>query len=692
MTSIAFDIGGTFTDFVVRADGAPRFLKLLTTPDDPSRAILEGVERLLSESGLSAEQVDTVLHATTVATNAILERKGSPTALLTTAGFRDVLIIGRQKRYETYDLHLDKPQPLVPRRHIIEVDERVDADGAMVTPLDERSVEEAVARLSRAGVESVAVCFLHAYANPAHEEAVAEILRRRLPGVEVSLSSSVSPKCREYERTSTTVANAYVKPIVRGYLRNLEGALARRGLRAKLLIMQSNGGVTSPSLAADHPIRIVESGPAAGVLMCAAIGHDEGIDHVLSFDMGGTTAKLGAVDGGEPAITATYEVDAVEYRRGSGLPLNVPSVDLLDIGAGGGSIASLEMGLIRVGPQSAGSVPGPICYGRGGRQPTVTDANLVLGYIDADNFNGGAMRLEVERAQEGIRRLIAAPLNLSVGEAAWGIHAVANSNMERAMRIVSVERGRDPREYALIAFGGAGPLHAARLARQMAIPTVIVPHGAGVGSAIGLLEADTKVDVSLTRPLVLEAGAWRRIVEVYDELQRRAERDLDRIGVTQAASYSRFAYMRYVGQGFEVKVDLPPGAIGPGYIDQVSISFRNTYEKNYGYGDAETPVEVVDWYLMATVPRPANSSRAINVAHGGAALGRRRRQAYFPEAGGYIGCDVVSRYAMRPDEIVSGPAIIEENETSTVILPDDRATISSQGHLVVRIGGHPREQ
>ena len=509
MMEIAFDIGGTFTDFVLRdaETGRTEIWKVPTTSREPARAVLDGLRERFRDTALQPDDIAKALHATTIATNAILERKGSRTALLTTTGFRDILLIGRQKRYDTNNLHLDKPRPLVRRADIFEVPERLAPDGTVLLALDEAAAASVAAQVAAGGYQSVAIVFLHAYANPAHEQAMADILAARLPGVRISLSSVVAPKFREYERTSTTVANAYVAPLVEDYVSALSNSLRDLGVRAEMSIMQSNGGVASAELACAYPIRIVESGPAAGVLMCAHVGREEGCSHVMTFDMGGTTAKLGAIDDGTPAVASSFEVDAVHSRKGSGLPLSIMAIDLLEIGAGGGSIARTAMGLIRVGPDSAGAEPGPICYGRGGTQPTITDANLVLGYLNPDFFNGGAMRLQVERAAAILQREIADPLGLTLEGAAWGVHSIANANMERAMRIVSIERGRDPRRYALVAFGGAGPLHACRLARAMEIPRVIVPRGAGVGSALGLLVADKKVDQGLTRVMRLNGAA-----------------------------------------------------------------------------------------------------------------------------------------------------------------------------------------
>ncbi len=687
----AFDIGGTFTDFVLQGPTGTRTLKVPTSQPDPAEAVLAGFQRLLEEADLPAASIESVLHGTTVATNAIIERKGAATALITTRGFRDVLLIGRQKRYETYDLYLNKPTPLVRRRDIFELDERMAFDGEVLQPLDGAALDAVVDQVVAGGYEAVAVALLHAYANPAHERAVRDRLADRAPDVLVSLSSGVSPKFREYERTSTTVANSYIKPAVTRYLGHLQDALGARGFRNDLFIMQSNGGLVSPDFAREYPIRIVESGPAAGVLMCGDVAAEEGAEHVLTFDMGGTTAKLGAIDDGDPAIMPSFEVDPVHYKAGSGLPISLPAVELLEIGAGGGSIARTEMGIIQVGPESAGADPGPVCYGHGGTQPTVTDANLVLGYLNPDYFNGGAMALDRGGAEDGIKRAIGDPLGLSLGEAAWGIHTVANSNMERAMRIVSLERGRDPRRYAMVAFGGAGPIHATRLARALSVPRVIVPHGAGIGSAFGLLQAEPRIDVSQTRVLTLKAGAVSAIAEIYTELETQARADLARLGMAGIPRWSRFAYMRYAGQGYEVRTDLPGGAVDEMFIASAAEMFHTGYERLYRYRDADAAIEAVDWYLVASLPVSDRAESSGFEETDGAGRPPARRRAYFPESGGYTEIQVLDRTGLRVGERVEGPALIEETDSTTLVLPGDRAAISPRGHLVIDIGGEGDE-
>jgi len=694
MLQLAFDIGGTFTDFALHDTETGRIdvWKVLTTPGEPARAVIDSLTGRIAAGAVAASDIARVLHATTIATNAILERKGSRTALITTTGFRDVLIIGRQKRHDTNNLHMDKPAPLIERADIFEVPERVAPDGSVVRVLDAAAARAVARRVAEGDYRSVAIAFLHAYANPSHEQRMAEILMQAAPSVAITLSSRISPKFREYERTSTAVADAYVKPLVESYVASLQDSLGRLGIAVELAIMQSNGGLMSGDLARASPIRIVESGPAAGVLMAAEVGKEEGFSHVMSFDMGGTTTKLGAIDDGVPVVTPAFEVDAVNYRRGSGLPLNVMAIELLEIGAGGGSVARTRMGLITVGPDSAGADPGPLCYARGGNGATITDANLVLGYLNPGYFNGGAMLLDANAAAEGIARDIAAPLGLSLREAAWGIHSVANANMEQAMRVVSIERGRDPRGYALVAFGGAGPLHAARLARALGVPRVIVPRGAGVGSALGLLVAEHKVDIGLTRVVCLDDAARDTVAAIFAELEGRVSAQARRMQADGEIVLARAVSMHHVGQGFEIRVDLPAGAVDAAYLACMREAFFARYRQEYGYVDRDTPIEVTDWYVVATLR--GDTSPHPPPARGGGALygslregdGGRSRPAYFPEAGGLVDAVVIDRYAMRPGDTLRGPALVEERESTTVVLPGDALYLSMHGNLIIDIG------
>ena len=684
MKRIAFDIGGTFTDFVYEDGKTIHTLKVPTTPDDPAVAVIKGFNQLEETAKLSASTLDAALHATTVATNAIIERKGGKTALITTAGFRDVLIIGRQKRYETYDLYIKPPKPLLQRRNIFEVVERVSFNGDVVTPLDENSLDIAISNIANGKYETVAVVLLHAYAAPTHEILIRERLRKQLPNLDVSISSEVSPKFREYERANTTVANSYLKPVVSRYVAHLSNTLTEKGFQKEFFIMQSSGGLVSPGFVREFPIRIVESGPAAGVLMARDAATQEGFDQVISFDMGGTTAKLGAVDDGIPSISPTFEVDPVKYKRGSGLPINTPAVELLEIGAGGGSVARAELGTIAVGPKSAGAVPGPVCYGRGGSEPTVTDANLVLGYLDPAYFNDGAISLDTDAAREAIRQGIGKPLNLSTEDAAWGIHLIATNNMEHAIRIVLVERGRDPRRYAMVAFGGAGPLHACRLARKIGVPQVIIPQNAGVGSAVGLLGADARLDASTTRILRLDATDGKTLRGLYDDLEKRVQTDLEKLALPGKPIWSRFAYMRFSGQGFEIHVPLPAGPIDDYYPAAAEAAFRSAYSTRHRFIDEESAVEAVDWYLVATM-ETAKPEPFLDTIINNENNESKSRQAYFPDAGGWLKTSILERSDLTPGQTVPGPAIIADPDSTVVVPPGDTIEATPRGHLLIRI-------
>ncbi|QHI98376.1 hydantoinase/oxoprolinase family protein [Xylophilus rhododendri] len=687
MIRLSFDIGGTFTDFVLedQTRGVTRYWKTLSTPSAPEKAVVQGVKDLLAAEGVAASSVGMLLHATTVATNAILERKGSRTALITTEGFRDVLLLGRQKRYSTYNMHLAKPEPLIRRRDIFELPERSFLrEKAHVAPVA-AEVDALLGDIVARGYEAVAICLLHSYVNPAHERFVAE--RAAVLGLEidVSLSSEVSPRFREYERTSTVVANAYVKPIVSRYVRRLDQALKAEGIAADLYIMQSNGGLVSPELATGLPVRIVESGPAAGVLMCRAIGREEAMPDLLTFDMGGTTAKLGAIDAGEPAILPTFEVDQVQYTKGSGLPLNISAIEMLEIGAGGGSIAMAELGAIRIGPESAGSEPGPVCYGRGGTRPTVTDANLVLGYLNPGAFNGGNMQLDLAGARRAVEIHLAQPLGISIEEAALGIHLMATSNMERALRVMSVERGRDPAKYALVGFGGAGPVHAARLARNLHIPTLVLPRGAGVGSAVGLLAADPKVDYTVTQVTAMEPGALAAVRRLHAELQGKAASDLDRLSRSEAREERFTATARYAGQGYEINVDVPDVALPEGaFLQAFQEAFGEAYRKAYGYHDAARAVEAVDWTFHGSMPLGAGLASPSRPSEGEPRIGTRT--AWFTPGAPGEEIAIYDRYRLKAGQPVTGPCVIEEAETTILLLHGDVAELSAHGNLIVRIG------
>lgn len=690
---IGFDIGGTFTDIVAYSETTRRWtsVKVLSTPANPGLGALAGLRQLFSVDGIGREAIVEILHATTVATNAILERNGGLTCLITTKGFRDVLGLGRQKRYNTFDMRLQRPEPLVKRSDIFEISERTGHDGLIINAVDGEELDRLIDEIVERRYESVAICLLHAYANSDNEQAIETAIRVRAPQLFITCSSALSPRIREYERTSTTVADAYVKPRVARYVAELSKKLSDEGLSSDLKIMQSNGGLVPAAVAVQTPIRIVESGPAAGVLMAAEVGRHEGLSHILSFDMGGTTAKLGAVDNGAPAIMTTFEVDRKNYRPHSGLPLNIESVELLEIGAGGGSIGSVKHGILSVGPQSAGSDPGPICYGLGGRLPTVTDANLVLGYLNPDYFNGGRIQLDREAAERGIEDYIGKPLALSAVNGAWGIHSMANNRMEAATRVVSIERGRDPRRYALVAFGGAGPLHAAQIARALNVPKVIVPAGAGLGSAIGLLSANFVLDVSMTKSAPLATGCAELASEVYATLERRAQQAIDRVQPGSQAVLSRSASMRFVGQGFEVRVQLPMSAFAEDFVTFAADAFRARYGSIYGYVNPKTGIEIVDWHLTLTMSRASKPvSPALSLAAGHSVSAHEMRLAYCPHKQAMREFRVIRRDRIGTMETVIGPAIIEEPECTTVLHQGDAAHVSALGHLTIDIQARGR--
>src|SRR5215470_5743684 len=532
---LGVDIGGTFTDLVAvdETTGAVRVGKVLTTSKDPAQGVEHGVQGLLGEAGVEHGVVRAVVHGTTLATNALIERKGARTALLTTAGFRDTLEIRSEGRYDMYDLFIDPPAPLVPRRLRREVPERLVADGSVLRPLDEVAARRVIAELVDEGVEALAICLLHAYVNPAHERRLAEIAREVAPTLPVSCSSDVVPEIREYERSSTTTANVYVVPLMARYLADLEQRMADLGLPGQLYVMQSSGGIALPEEARRVPIRLVESGPAAGALAAAQAARERGESRLLSFDMGGTTAKACVIDDGAPLVAREFEVARADrFKKGSGLPVRVPVIEMIEIGAGGGSIARVDrLGLLKVGPDSAGADPGPACYNLGGRLPTVTDADLLLGYLDAEFFLGGRMRLDREAARRAIEEHVARPLGIDVVAAAWGIHRVVNENMAAAARIHGIERGRDLRAYPLFAFGGAGPVHCWQVARVLRVPRIILPFGAGAISAYGLLAAPLAFDFVRTRRERLDTADWESVNRLFEDMEQEGRELLARAGV-----------------------------------------------------------------------------------------------------------------------------------------------------------------
>jgi N-methylhydantoinase A len=681
---IGVDIGGTFTDVVMLDPATGRLMnqKVLTTPDAPARGVLEGMGLLLSEQAVAAEAVRSVIHGTTLVANALIERKGVKTALVTTKGFRDVLEIGRELRYSIYDLFIDMPEPLVPRALRFEIDERLAPDGSVLRAPDPAEVRRLAHRLREAGVQAVAVVFLHAFRNDAHERAVKAILTEELPEMTVCTSFEVMPQIGEYERSSTAVANAYVQPIFRNYVRGIVDGLKARDLPEDLYLMLADGGTVHHETAVEYPIRLVQSGPAGGAQAAAVHGRLAGEKNVLCFDMGGTTAKACLIQDGEPLRTDRFEVARVfRFAKGSGLPLQVPVIDMIEIGAGGGSIAQVDsLGLPQVGPESASSKPGPACYGFGGEHPTVTDSDLVLGYLAADSFLGGDMALDKAAAEAAIDRHLARPLGLSVVEAAWGVHETVNESMAQAATIHALESGRKVQDFALLAIGGAGPVHACNLARRMGVKRVICPLGAGVASAFGFLASPTSFEFVRAAMQPLEALDLAAIAGMVAELEANAAGLIARAGVEpSAATTSVSALMRYVGQGYEVEVAVPREAIDNGNQAAVAQLFASRYRALHGR-EEQMAVEIISWRVVVAGPRPQLEPSAATRA-GEAQLGTRA--VYFAEAAGFVETPVFDRYRIRPGESVQGPAVLEERESTIIVPPDAIATANEFGSLII---------
>jgi N-methylhydantoinase A len=682
---LAVDIGGTFTDLVLHEnDRLVATAKTLTTYPDPSDGVANVVREMLLTWPRAA--VAEVVHGTTLVSNALIERRGSSIALLTTKGFRDVLTSGKEQRYDMYDLFIQMPEPLVPRRLRYGIDERVLADGTVDHPIRTDEIAALVPTLRESGVEAVAVSFLHSYRHPEHERAAAEVLRRELPDVPVTLSSEVSPEVGEYHRTSTTVANAYVLPIFNRYLEQLEKNLKEDGIDAPLHIMLSTGGLATTDTARRFPIRLLESGPAAGVLAAAFFGSKDGTEDVLAFDMGGTTAKAGLVEDGVPLIAREHEAARVyRFTKGSGMPIRVPVVDLLEIGAGGGSIARIgTFGLPKVGPDSAASDPGPVCYGLGGDQPTVTDADLVLGYLNPSFFLGGQMTLDLDAAEQAVSRL-GTGLDLSTIEAAAAIHRVVNENMANAARMHAIERGKDLRPFTLVATGGAGPVHAWGVARALGIKHIVFPPHAGVGSAFGMLTAPPSFEFARSLPSKLSQVDWGLLRGAVDEMISAGrgelvatDADLAKMSVLIAAD------IRYEGQGDSITVEL---ANESGDLDEPMINerFLAEYLRLFGSRPPDVEAEVLTWRVRVSGQSPRPEVTTLHTPSDTALKGTRKM--WFAEAKGLVTGDVYDRYSLVPGEILKGPCVVEERESTVVVGPGGTITVGGTGNLEVEVDG-----
>ena len=682
---LAIDIGGTFTDVVLEQDGELNTSKVLTTPAAPEDGVLNGIEGVLAKAGTAPGDIGMLLHGTTLATNAIIERKGANVALITTDGFRDVLEIGYESRFNQYDIFIDKPMPLVPRHRRFTVPERVDVHGRILLDLDEDAVKALLPELDRAGVESIAIGFLHGYANPAHEQRAREIIEAALPDVSITLSSEVCPEIREFERLTTATANAYVRPLIARYLNNLETRLSKIGIASPVLLMTSGGGLTTLETAARFPIRLVESGPAGGAILATGIAAELDLKKAISFDMGGTTAKICLIDDFAAQRAREFEVDRqARFRKGSGLPLRIPVIEMVEVGAGGGSIARVDaLNQITIGPDSAGADPGPAAYGRGGEQPTITDADIHLGRIDPGRFAGGQVPLSPDRAEAVLSADIGKKLDLSSQMAAYGVTEMVDETMANAARVHAVEQGKAASDYTLIAFGGAAPLHAGRLAEKLSVERIIVPTHAGVGSAVGFLRAPVAYEVVRSRNMRLRQYDPEFVNAIFHEMYDEAKAVVEAGAPGSAVTEHRLAYMRYLGQGHEIAVSLPSRPLTDDDADLVQASFDATYERFYQRTLPNAEVEVLTWALTLTTASAPSETTSIEPADSRDAQVAGSRAIFDPASGQIRDVPLHWRPDLVPGDAITGPAVIAENETSTFVPKNFDARIAANGFIIV---------
>ncbi|MBB3610822.1 hydantoinase/oxoprolinase family protein [Rhizobium sp. BK602] len=686
MAKLAFDTGGTFTDFALLDDNGDLHLhKVLSTPKNPAEAVVQGVSELLEtfSSAITVENLQ-VLGATTVVTNAVLERKGVETGFVTTDGFQDMLRIRNEGRYDLYDLNIKYPDPLVSRANSYGAKERIAADGSVMTELKEETVREIAGRLKERGIRSVAVCLLHAYKYPQHEQRVAALLREEDPDIFVSLSSEVCPEMREFDRASTTVVNAYTRPQMAGHVAHLQREFSAKGIDRQVLWMTSSGGLVPSRRAAELPVRLIESGPAAGAVAAAEFGRTAGETSVLSFDMGGTTAKLCLIPDGEPNVGTDLEVAHYQrFRKGSGFPLKIQSIQMIEIGAGGGSIAARNpLGLLDVGPHSAGAMPGPAAYQRGGTQPTVTDADILLGYMGTESFVGGSFKVSKDAAREAMSKL-AASLAVSIERCAWGIHDLVNESMSKAAAMHATDLGVDPRSLPMVAFGGAGPVHAYGIARKLGISRIICPTGAGVSSAIGLLIAPVAVDLSASHPMALDAWDVDAVNRLLDDLAAQGAEVVSAAGVVTESISNRYTVdMRHVGQGHEITVVLPDRNLPKEeFLKELKDAFFKLYRELFGRTVA-APLEVITWRLRAS-----GEKDQVTRPHETVVAGARKgsREVFFNEIGSYVETTVYDHYKLPVGQEVKGPAIVEQRESTAVVGPSGIFHVDAHGNLVINI-------
>ncbi len=669
------DIGGTFTDVVLEVRGAQHSTKVLTTYAAPEDAIIDGMHQVCAKAGITPDRISQIIHGTTLATNALIERRGAKTALITTEGFRDVIEMRTESRFEQYDLNLVLPEPLLPRQHRFTVPERMDAHGNVLTPLAREDVETLVNGIESYGFESIAIGLIHAYLNDSHERLICDVLAARMPGVMVSLSSEVSPQMREYERFNTTVANAYIKPLMKSYLGRLKGRLADEGAKCPVFLMHSGGGIISLESAAEFPVRLVESGPAGGAVFAANIAARYGLDKVLSFDMGGTTAKICLIKDQMPKTARVFEVARTyRFKKGSGMPISIPVIDMVEIGAGGGSIAHVDaMRQIRVGPESAGSEPGPACYGRGGDRPAVTDADLILGKLDPDNFAGGSIPLK-PTASENVLTALGGPLDMDALTAAYGVAEVVDENMANAARVHAVENGEDLADYTMIAFGGAAPLHAGRLCEKLGVGRLLVPTGAGVGSAIGFLRAPFSFEATRSVYMKLSDFAPDVVRDLLADLESEATGFVRTCDANAPIQSEYKVYMRYTGQGWEIPISLRGADATHPDAERFQALFKADYTTLFGRTVAGMDIEITVWAVNAATE--AAKADALAETPAGAAVAQDgTRMLFDPTLGDVTEAAVVLRDRLTPGAKVQGPALITEDET-TIVVPASRTAIA----------------
>jgi N-methylhydantoinase A len=682
---LAIDVGGTFTDVVLDRNGQQWTTKVLTTHDTPEKGVIRGVEAALNGAGVRPDNVDFIIHGTTLATNALIERKGARTALLTTEGFRDTIELGTESRFDQYDVNLVKQAPLVPRNWRIPIVERVAADGEILCSLDEASALDAISRLRAESIESVAVAFLHSYVQPVHEQRVRALLHDRLPDVLVSLSSEVSPEMREYERFTTTCANAYVQPLIAGYLTRLENDLKARGFSCQLFLMLSSGGITTVETACAFPIRLVESGPAGGAIFAQNVARRHGVARAVSFDMGGTTAKICLIEDFKPQTSRIFEVSrSSRFQKGSGIPLRIPVIEMVEIGAGGGSIARVDrLGRIAVGPDSAGSTPGPACYARGGLEPTVTDADVVLGRIDPKAFAGGQVLLHPELAQAAMARVGSTPtLGFDAEEFAYAIVELVDEAMSNAARVHAVESGRTLSNHTLIAFGGAAPLHIGRVANKLGVARVIVPVGAGVGSAIGFLLAPISYEAARSMYVRLQGFRPERINALLSAMADEARRVVGQGPQSRCLIEHRTAFARYVGQGYEIPIALPIRTLLEADAAVLRNAFEQSYLQQYGRLIDGVDIEILAWTVTVGTDAPEVEVMA-TVNNQPASPPSSWRDIFDIGQGAWIKASLYARSELPPGSCLSGPAIIIEESTSTVIGPGYDVAIAADASIIM---------